>query len=48
MLFIFSWGVNGVAAANTTNIYVNIHGNDTWDGQSAIYNATTKADLKQL
>lgn len=46
MLFIFSWGVNGVAAANTTNIYVNIHGNDTWDGQSAIYNATSKSGPK--
>lgn len=28
---VFSFGVNTTSAANTSNIYVNSHGNDTWN-----------------
>ncbi len=43
---IFSVGVSSVSAANTSTIYVSMHGNNSWDGQSATYNSTTKSGPK--
>lgn len=34
---VFSLGINTTSAANTTNIYVNSHGNDTWNGLNATW-----------
>jgi autotransporter family porin len=43
---IFSFGVSTVTAANSSNIYVSTHGNDSWNGQSATYiNGTTGPKL---
>ena len=44
LVVIFSYGMGNVAAANNTsssNIYVDTHGNDTWNGQSATHQAGT-------
>ena len=43
VVVLFSFGVNSAAAADTSQntIYVNTAGNDTWDGQSAIWNGTS-------
>ena len=35
-----------VSAASGNNIYVNTEGNDSWDGQSVVYNSTTKSGPK--
>lgn len=43
-MVIFSFGVGNVAAAGNAsgnNIYVNTHGNDTWNGQSATHQTGT-------
>lgn len=44
-VILFSLGVNAANAAsittNNSTIYVNNQGNDTWDGQSAMYNGTS-------
>ncbi|WP_424715157.1 chitobiase/beta-hexosaminidase C-terminal domain-containing protein [Methanobacterium sp.] len=48
-IIIFSYGVGNVAAANSSNIYVNSSsGNDSWDGQLAVWNGTSgpKATIK--
>ena len=34
---IFSLGINTTTAANTSNIYVNTHGNDSWNGFNSTY-----------
>ena len=34
---VFSFGINTTSAANTSNIYVNSHGNDTWNGLNATW-----------
>lgn len=34
---IFSFGINTTDAANTSNIYVNTHGNDNWDGLNSTH-----------
>lgn len=38
ILFIFSYGSGNVSAAGGDTIYVNIHGNDSWNGQSSVWN----------
>jgi len=48
-VIIFSYGVGNVAAANASTIYVNgSSGQDTWDGQLAVWNGTSgpKATIK--
>ena len=48
-VIIFSYGVGNVAAANASTIYVNgSSGQDTWDGQLAVWNGTSgpKASIK--
>ena len=40
LVVVFSYGMGNVAAANNTtgdNIYVDTHGNDSWDGLSATH-----------
>ena len=42
LMVIFSYGVGNVSAANASTIYVNgSSGNDTWNGQIAVWNGTT-------
>ncbi|MCE7698619.1 MAG: hypothetical protein K8E24_007210, partial [Methanobacterium paludis] len=41
VVVLFSFGVNSAAAANASTIYVNTTGNNSWDGQSAIWNGTS-------
>jgi predicted outer membrane repeat protein len=44
---IFLCGISSVSAANpSSSIYVSTHGNNSWDGQSATYNSTTKSGPK--
>ncbi len=38
VVVLFSFGFNTAAAANTSTIYVNTIGNNSWDGQSATWN----------
>ncbi len=38
ILFIFSYVSGNVSAAGGDTIYVNIHGNDSWNGQSSVWN----------
>ena len=48
LVVIFSYGMGNVAAAGNTsggNIYVDTHGNDSWDGLSATYNGTSGPKL---
>ena len=47
-VIIFSYGMNNVAAADTSTLYVNSSGNDSWDGQLAVWNGTSgpKASIK--
>ena len=47
--FIFSFGISTTTAANTSSIYVNTHGNDSWDGLNSTYTSGTngpKATIK--
>jgi hypothetical protein len=37
ILFIFSYGSGTVSAAAGDTIYVNVHGNDSWNGQSSVW-----------
>ena len=34
---VFSFGVNTTSATNTSNIYVNSHENDTWNGLNSTW-----------
>lgn len=43
---IFSFGMDTSSAAISSTIYVSTHGNDSWDGQSATYNSTSKSGPK--
>ena len=47
---VFSFGVNTTSAANTSTVYVNSHGNDTWNGLNATWISGTlngpKATIK--
>ena len=43
---IFSLGVDTSSAALSSTIYVSPHGNDSWNGQSATYNSTSKSGPK--
>ena len=45
---IFSFGMNTTSAATMSSIYVSNHGNNSWDGQLAIWNGTSgpKATIK--
>ena len=48
LVVIFSYGMGNVAAAGNTsgnNVYVDTHGNDSWDGLSATYNGTSGPKL---
>ncbi len=48
LVVIFSYGMGNVAAANNTtgdNIYVDTHGNDSWDGLSATHSGSTGPKL---
>jgi len=42
MALIFSFGMDSSSAAVSSTIYVSPHGNDSWNGQSATYNSTSK------
>ena len=49
LMVIFSYGMGNVSAANASTIYVNgSSGQDTWDGQLAVWNGTSgpKATIK--
>jgi hypothetical protein len=48
LLVIFAYGVGNVSAAPGDVIYVNGSGNDSWDGQLAVWNGTSgpKASIK--
>jgi methionine-rich copper-binding protein CopC len=46
MALIFSLGVDTSSAALSSTIYVSPHGNDSWNGQSATYNSTSKSGPK--
>jgi hypothetical protein len=48
LLVIFAYGVGNVSAAPEDVIYVNGYGNDSWDGQLAVWNGTSgpKASIK--
>ncbi len=50
IVVLFSFGVNAASAANTSQntsqIYVNTQGNNTWDGLSPTYNNTTGSGPK--
>ena len=45
IMIIFSYSVSNVAAASGDNIYVNIHGNDSWNGQNPMWNGTSGPKL---
>ncbi len=45
MMIIFSYSVGNVAAASGDNIYVNTHGNDSWNGQNPMWNGTSGPKL---
>ena len=45
LMIIFSYSVGNVSAASGDNIYVNTHGNDSWNGQNAIWNGTSGPKL---
>jgi autotransporter family porin len=50
LVVVFSYGMGNVSAAGNTsgnNIYVDTHGNDTWNGQSATHQAGTLTGPKQ-
>jgi hypothetical protein len=44
-MIIFSYGVGSVSAASGDNIYVNTHGNDSWNGQNSVWNGTSGPKL---
>ncbi|UTB32178.1 MAG: Ig-like domain-containing protein [Methanobacterium sp. ERen5] len=46
LALIFSLGVDTSSAALSSTIYVSPHGNDSWNGQSATYNSTSKSGPK--
>jgi hypothetical protein len=45
LMVIFSYGVGNVSAASGDNIYVNTHGNDSWNGQNPVWNGTSGPKL---
>ncbi|WP_424713486.1 hypothetical protein [Methanobacterium sp.] len=45
LMIIFSYSMSSVSAASGDNIYVNTHGNDSWNGQNPIWNGTSGPKL---
>jgi hypothetical protein len=45
LMIIFSYGIGNVSAASGDNIYVNTHGNDSWNGQNPVWNGTSGPKL---
>lgn len=45
LIMILSYGVGNVSAASGNNIYVNTHGNDSWNGQNPVWNGTSGPKL---
>ena len=45
LMMILSYGVGNVSAASGNNIYVNTHGNDSWNGQNPVWNGTSGPKL---
>jgi hypothetical protein len=45
LMIIFSYGMGNVSAASGDNIYVNTHGNDSWNGQNPVWNGTSGPKL---
>ncbi|MCE7698680.1 MAG: hypothetical protein K8E24_007545, partial [Methanobacterium paludis] len=46
VFILFSFGFSTASAADTSQIYVSPQGNNSWDGQSAVYNSTTSSGPK--
>ena len=45
LMIIFSYSIGSVSAASGDNIYVNTHGNDSWNGQNPTWNGTSGPKL---
>ncbi len=45
LMMILSYGIGNVSAASGNNIYVNTHGNDSWNGQNPVWNGTSGPKL---